>query len=121
MSHWNPAVTVATLTGFPTIALGRTETVALTMVVVLADAGYWHQREMQQLAGEGSRPMPGCAASRIRAGPAACMRSCARVLATPLGHELCRQRPITSEPVFGQIKFNRAIKRFRLNDSVASM
>jgi uncharacterized hydrophobic protein (TIGR00271 family) len=36
-----------------------------------------------------------------------------RVLATPLGHELYRQRQITIEPVFGQIKFNRAIKRFQ--------
>ena len=36
-----------------------------------------------------------------------------RVLATPHGHDLYRQRQITIEPVFGQIKFNRAIKRFQ--------
>jgi hypothetical protein len=36
-----------------------------------------------------------------------------RVLATPLGHDRYRQRQITIEPVFGQIKFNRAIKRFQ--------
>jgi hypothetical protein len=36
-----------------------------------------------------------------------------RVLATPAGHDLYRQRQITIEPVFGQIKFNRAIKRFQ--------
>lgn len=36
-----------------------------------------------------------------------------RVLANPRGHELYRQRPITIEPVFGQIKFNRTIKRFQ--------
>ena len=36
-----------------------------------------------------------------------------RVLATPFGQDLYRQRQITIEPVFGQIKFNRAIKRFQ--------
>jgi hypothetical protein len=36
-----------------------------------------------------------------------------RVLATPEGRSLYRQRQITVEPVFGQIKFNRAIKRFQ--------
>ena len=36
-----------------------------------------------------------------------------RVLATPDGRDLYRQRQITIEPVFGQIKFNRAIKRFQ--------
>jgi hypothetical protein len=35
------------------------------------------------------------------------------VLATPAGQELYRQRQITIEPVFGQIKFNRAIKRLQ--------
>jgi type IV secretory pathway protease TraF len=36
-----------------------------------------------------------------------------RVLASPEGRALYRQRQITIEPVFGQIKFNRAIKRFQ--------
>ena len=35
------------------------------------------------------------------------------MLATPAGHDLYRQRQITIEPVFGQLKFNRAIKRFQ--------
>jgi hypothetical protein len=35
------------------------------------------------------------------------------VLATPEGRALYRERQITIEPVFGQIKFNRAIKRFQ--------
>jgi hypothetical protein len=35
------------------------------------------------------------------------------VLATPEGRALYRQRQITIEPVFGQIKFNRPLKRFR--------
>ena len=36
-----------------------------------------------------------------------------RVLATPDGRSLYRQRQITIEPVFGQIKFNRMIRRFQ--------
>jgi transposase len=85
--------------------------------VVLADAGYWHQRQMQRIAGEGIQVLvPPDAGLRRGARPGwtggmySFMR---RVLATPHGHELYRQRQITIEPVFGQIKFNRAIKRFQ--------
>jgi hypothetical protein len=35
------------------------------------------------------------------------------LLATPEGRELYRQRQITIEPIFGQIEFNRVIKRFQ--------
>ena len=85
--------------------------------VVLADAGYWHQRQMQQIASEGIPVLiPPDAGLRRGARPGstggmyAFMR---RVLATPRGQELYRQRQITIEPVFGQIKFNRLIKRFQ--------
>lgn len=85
--------------------------------VVLADAGYWHQRQMQQIAAEGIQVLVPPDAG-LRRGPRpgwtggmySFMR---RVLATPHGHDLYRQRQITIEPVFGQIKFNRAIKRFQ--------
>ena len=36
-----------------------------------------------------------------------------RVLDTPAGRDHYRQRQITIEPVFGQIKFNRQIRRFQ--------
>jgi hypothetical protein len=36
-----------------------------------------------------------------------------RVLATPDGRALYRQRQATIEPVFGQLKFNRQIRRFQ--------
>jgi transposase len=85
--------------------------------VVLADAGYWHQRQMQQIAGEGIPVLvPPDAGLRKGSRPGwtggmySFMR---RVLATPQGQDLYRQRQITIEPVFGQIKFNRAIKRFQ--------
>jgi transposase len=85
--------------------------------VVLADAGYWHQRQMQQIASEGIQVLVPPDAG-LRKGPRpgwnggmyAFMR---RVLATPAGRDLYRQRQITIEPVFGQIKFNRTIKRFQ--------
>jgi transposase len=85
--------------------------------VVLADAGYWHQRQMQQIAGEGIPVLvPPDAGLRKgeRPGWTGGMYSfMRRVLATPAGHDLYRQRQITVEPVFGQIKFNRAITRFQ--------
>jgi hypothetical protein len=40
-------------------------------------------------------------------------RAMRRVLVTPEGRSLYRQRQITVEPVFGQLKFTRAIKRFQ--------
>jgi transposase len=85
--------------------------------VVLADAGYWHQRQMQQIAGEGIQVLvPPDSSLRRGARPGwtgglyDVMR---RVLATPDGHALYRQRQATIEPVFGQLKFNRQIRRFQ--------
>jgi hypothetical protein len=85
--------------------------------VVLADAGYWHQRQMQRIASEGIEVLvaPDAGLRRgARPGWTGGMYSfMRRVLATPHGHDLYRQRQITVEPVFGQIKFNRAMKRFQ--------
>lgn len=69
---------------------------------------------MQQIASEGIEVLVPPDAG-LRKGPRpgwnggmyAFMR---RVLATPAGRDLYRQRQITIEPVFGQIKFNRTIK-----------
>jgi hypothetical protein len=85
--------------------------------VVLADAGYWHKRQMEHIVSDGITVLvPPDAGLRKGARPGwdgglyAFMR---RVLATPEGQTLYRQRQVTIEPVFGQIKFNRAIKRFQ--------
>jgi transposase len=85
--------------------------------VVVADAGYWHQRQMEHIVSDGMTVLvPPDAGLRKDARPGwtggiyAFMR---RVLASPEGRALYRQRQITIEPVFGQIKFNRAIKRFQ--------
>jgi hypothetical protein len=85
--------------------------------VVLADAGYWHQVQMQALAGDGiAVVIPPDANKRKGARPGwdggryAFMR---RVLATPAGAELNCKRTAMIEPVFGDTKFNRKIDRFQ--------
>jgi transposase len=85
--------------------------------IVLADAGYWHQRQLEAVVSDGMQVLvPPDAGLRKGARPGWTggfydfMR---RVLATPDGRALYRQRQITIEPVFGQIKFNRMIRRFQ--------
>jgi hypothetical protein len=85
--------------------------------VVLADAGYWHQVQMQALAGDGMTVLiPPDANKRKGARPGwsgglyAFMR---RALATPAGAALYRKRSAMIEPVFGDIRFNRKIDRFQ--------
>jgi hypothetical protein len=85
--------------------------------VVVADAGYWHQAQMQALAGDGIQVViPPDANKRKGArrgwdgGLNAFMR---RVLATDLGAELYRKRTAMNEPVFADTKFNRKIDRFQ--------
>jgi transposase len=69
----------------PMIAATETELTAAGIEaapeVVLADAGYWHTEQMQQLSGRGTvvlipRPMPASARAPGRAGTAASTRSC---------------------------------------------
>jgi len=81
--------------------------------VVLADAGYWHQVQMQALAGDGVTVLiPPDANKRKGARPGwngglfAFMR---RVLATPAGAALYRKRAAMIEPVFGDVRFNRKL------------
>jgi len=83
---------------------------------VLADAGYWRNRDIQQLAGEGlivlvppdaharSEPLPG-----KRGGLYQRMRD---RLASPENAALYRQRMTMIEPIFGHTKANRRIERF---------
>jgi transposase len=85
--------------------------------VVVADAGYWHQQQMEHLVDRGIQVLiPPDAKSRKDSRPGwdgglyAFMR---RVLATERGGELYRQRQSMIEPVFANTKFNRGIDRFR--------
>jgi transposase len=85
--------------------------------VVLADAGYWHQRQIEAVVSDGIQVLvPPDAGLRKGARPGwtgGLYDFMRRVLATPQGRALYRQRQITIEPVFGQIKFNRMIRRFQ--------
>jgi transposase len=84
--------------------------------VLLADAGYWHQRQMERIVDRGIAVLiPPDASKRRGARPGwdgglyAFMR---RVLATEHGGSLYRQRQPMIEPVFGQTKHNRGLGRF---------
>jgi transposase len=84
--------------------------------VVIADAGYWHKRQMENIVGRGIQVLiPPDSGLRTSARPGwdgglyAFMR---RVLATDQGKALYRKRHATIEPVFGQMKFNRRLDRF---------
>ena len=84
--------------------------------VVVADAGYWHQVQMERLVSEGvAVVIPPDAKKREGARPGwdgglyAFMR---RVLATDAGGELYAKRQTMIEPIFADTKFNRRIDRF---------
>jgi len=100
-------------------ALTELEKVGVTDTpnVVVADAGYWHQPQMESIVNHGVQVLvPPDAGKRKGSRPGwdggayAFMR---RVLATEAGRELYRQRQAMIEPVFGQTKFNRRIDRFQ--------
>ena len=84
--------------------------------VVLADAGYWHQQQMENIVDRGIQVLIPPDSSRRKAsrpgwdgGLYAFMR---RVLTTEQGGGLYRQRQWMIEPVFADTKFNRRIDRF---------
>jgi hypothetical protein len=85
--------------------------------VVLADAGYWHQRQIETVASEGIQVLvsPDSSLRRgARPGWTGGLYDVMRhVLSTPDGRALYRRRQATIEPVFGQLKFNRQIRRFQ--------
>lgn len=83
--------------------------------MVVADAGYWHQPQMENIVSRGVQVLvPPDAGKRKGSRPGwnggayAFMR---RVLATEAGRELYGRRQAMIEPVFGQTKFNRRIDR----------
>jgi hypothetical protein len=85
--------------------------------IVLADARYWHQVQMEQLTGRGTVVLiPPDAGKRQGAragwdsGLYAFMR---RVLATDRGGELYAKRKGMIETIFADTKFNRRCDRFQ--------
>jgi Transposase DDE domain len=91
--------------------------------VVLADAGYWSNDHIDALRERGITPIvaPDTTRNRPRktrrGGPYDFMR---RVLATEHGGELYSRRLGMVEPVFGQIKANRRIGRFKRRGRAAA-
>jgi transposase len=104
----------------PMIDKARAELAAVGVTdqpgVVLADAGYWHGDQIDELVGQGVQvlippdadkrrgPRPGWDGGRY-----AFMRN---VLETVAGGELYAQRQRMIEPVFADTKFNRRADRF---------
>jgi hypothetical protein len=85
--------------------------------VAIADAGYWHQVQMQRIVNRGTQVLiPPDSIKRKSARPGwtggyyAFMR---RVLAGERGSELYRRRQPMIEPVFGHTKHNRGMGRFQ--------
>jgi hypothetical protein len=85
--------------------------------VIVADAGYWHQQQMEQITGQGIPVLVPPDADKRKGsrpgwdgGPYAFMRA---VLETELGQALYRRRQETVEPVFANTKFNRRFDRFQ--------
>ncbi|MDQ6806931.1 MAG: transposase [Actinomycetota bacterium] len=88
-----------------------------TPEVAVADAGYWHQEQMEKIITRGTQVLiPPDALKRGGARPGwdgglyAFMR---RVLDTDHGGGLYRKRQGMIEPVFADTKFNRRIDRFQ--------
>ncbi len=84
--------------------------------VVLADAGYWNQPQMERIIASGTQVLIPPDSSRRKAarpgwegGLYAVMR---QALATDDGAELYRKRQQLIEPVFANTKFNRRMERF---------
>jgi Transposase DDE domain len=92
--------------------------------VLLADAGYWHQVQMENIINRGIQVLiPPDAGKRKGTRPGwdggahAHMR---RVLQSDLGNALYRKRQAMIEPVYGQTKFNRRIDRFQRRGRAAA-
>ena len=83
---------------------------------VLADAGYWHNRQIQAITDRGIEvliPPDGTMRDGKRPGWEHGFYELMRgKLSTDRGRELYAQRKITVEPVYGQIKYNRRVDRF---------
>ncbi|MCA1700750.1 MAG: transposase [Actinobacteria bacterium] len=104
----------------PMVAATEAELAAIgseTPQVVVADAGYWHQVQMDSIVERGIQVLiPPDAGKRKGTrpgwdgGPYAFMR---RVLQTDRGKELYAKRQGMIEPVFAHTKFNRGMDRFQ--------
>jgi aldo/keto reductase family protein/DDE family transposase len=91
--------------------------------MVLADAGYWHSEQTDQIVAGGTQVLiPPRSRTRETMRPGwdtgryAFMRA---VLDSPAGSKLYHRRGQSIEPTFGQIKHNRGFRQFRRRGRVA--
>jgi transposase len=93
--------------------------------VVLADAGYWHTAQMQQIAERGievlAPPDGNMRAGKRRGWDGGLYQEMREKLTSERGRKLYAQRKVTIEPVFGQIKYNRRVDRFMRRGRAAAL
>ncbi len=91
---------------------------------VLADAGYWHTKQIEQLHGDGFEVLvPPDSTVREDARPGwegGIYEAMRQTLRTPDGHKHYLKRTTSIEPVFGQIKHNRGITRLKRRGRAAA-
>ena len=91
---------------------------------VLADAGYWHTKQIEQLRGDGFEVLvPPDSTVREDARPGwkgGVYEAMRQALRTPEGREQYLKRTTSIEPVFGQIKHNRGITRLKRRGRAAA-
>jgi transposase len=84
--------------------------------VVVADAGYWHKRQIEQVVCRGIQvlipPDSGLRQDTRPGWDGGLYGFMRRVLSTEQAQALYRKRRETVESVFGQMKFNRRLDRF---------
>jgi hypothetical protein len=93
--------------------------------VVVADAGYWNKRQMENIVTGGTQvliPPDSDLKEKPRVGwTGGLYDHMRRVLKTELGHAIYQQRKQTVEPVFGHTKYNRRIDRFQRRGRAAAL
>jgi len=93
--------------------------------VVVADAGYWHKRQMEKIVTGGTQvliPPDSDLKEKPRVGwTGGLYDHMRRVLKTELGHAIYKQRKQTIEPVFGHTNHNRRIDRFQRRGRAAAL
>jgi hypothetical protein len=94
----------------------RQRGVTQTPEAMVADAGYWHNRQIQAITDRGIEvliPPDGNMRAGKRPGwENGLYELMRRKLSSERGRNLYAQRKISVEPVYGQIKHNRRIERF---------
>jgi transposase len=92
---------------------------------VVADAGYWHTRQMQAITDRGFEvlipPDGGMREGKRPGWENGLYELMRKKLSSERGRKLYAQRKVTVEPVYGQIKHNRRVERFMRRGRAAAL